>query len=392
MIKKALILFFGVFLLMTTWVQAESFEESDVLGDWHVYAMDVDPTLGPYWFYANLSITGPTDVSGNIAAADGSTMEITNGVASIASDGHLSGSFTTGAGLTGTVINGLQDQLHTIFSYVSVDTQNVLGFAIGVKAGKGYKTADMAGEWRYYGIEIDPNLPGLYWITGDGEVDKDGIITSGTYSGADGTKIDLTGGQFSLSANGKVNATFEFDGGITSQVADGMVDIQKTFAVFVTTNSAGGLGFDLALKKGGTYQPSDLEGNWTFYNFTIDAINELVYWVYGTGTVDEGGNLTGSYTGPDSSVFNMSNGKASLSATGEITGSFTIDGVGNETIQSGFMDQNKSIIVFVGTSDTGQMDLGIGLRTSDLPASQSKDDGGGDGGSDSVCFISSMIH
>ena len=69
--------------------------------------------------------------------------------------------------------------------------------------------------------------------------------------------------------------------------------------------------------------------------------------------------------------FTISNGQTSINTGGEISGSFTIAGVANETIQSGFMDRNKTIIVFVGTSDNGQMDLGIGLRTSAVPISPS---------------------
>jgi hypothetical protein len=70
-----------------------------------------------------------------------------------------------------------------------------------------------------------------------------------------------------------------------------------------------------------------------------------------------------------------------------------VDGVATETIQSGFMDQNKSIIVFVGTSDNGQMDLGIGLRTSAVPTlvdpagSDGDSGGGGDGDGGGGCFI-----
>jgi hypothetical protein len=333
-----------------------------------------------------LNVVSTTDITGTLNAPDGSSMVIESGDASIAADGSLTGSFTVDTGVTGTVINGLQDQNHSIFGFVGADSEAALSFAMGIKGGGQYQTTDMAGDWRFYAIEIDPNLPGLYWIYGDATVGADGSISSGTYKGPDGTEISVTGGQFALTAEGKVSASFQFDDGASSQVSDGMVDKLKTMGLFVDIDNTGRLGYDIALKKGGSYQPSDLAGNWKLYNFTIDVANELAYWVYGTGSIDSDGNLTGSYIAPDDSEFTISDGQASLSTSGDLSGSFTVDGVAIETIQSGFMDQNKSIIVYVGTSDNNQMDLGIGFRTSDIPITPSSGGGGGGGG----CFLNSI--
>ena len=77
-----------------------------------------------------------------------------------------------------------------------------------------------------------------------------------------------------------------------------------------------------------------------------------------------------------------------FNGNGELQGSFTVDGVATETIHSGYMDENKSIIVYVGTSDNNQMDLGIGFRTSVIPAEPSG--GGGDGGGGGGCFLNSI--
>lgn len=392
MIKKAC-LFLFLILLIAGFSRAETYEEADILGQWYVYELDVHPTTGPYWLYADVNVAGASSVSGSFTGPDGSSQTIASGSASIASDGALSASFTTNTGLTGTFVDGLQDQNHTIFSYVSIDTENALGFGVGLKSEGQYQTADMAGQWRFYGLEVDPVLPGLYWIVGDAQVESSGTVSSGQYSGPDGTTIDLTSGQFSVDANGKITAAFSFEGGLSSQVMDGMVDYLKTLAVFVDLDNTGRMGFDIALKKGGNYQSTDLAGNWIFYNFTIDMVQDIAYWVYGNGTIDDSGNLTGSYTAPDTSQFTISSGQAAIDASGEITGSFTVDGVATETIQSGFMDQNKTMIVFVGTSDNWQMDLGIGLRTSDVPSSvgPSGDGGSSGGGGGGSCFIDLSI-
>ena len=390
MIKKAC-LFLFLILLFAGFSRAETYEEADILGQWYVYELDVHPTTGAYWLYADVNVTGTSSVSGSFTGPDGSSQTITSGNALIASNGALIASFTTNTGLTGTFVDGLQDQNHTIFSYVSIDTEYALGFGVGLKSEGQYQTADMAGQWRFYGLEVDPVLPGLYWIVGDAQVESSGTVSSGQYRGPDGTTIDLTSGQFSIGANGKITAAFSFEGGLSSQVMDGMVDYLKTFAVFVDLDNTGRMGFDIALKKGGSYLSTDLAGTWIFYNFTIDTVQDIAYWVYGNGTIDDSGNLTGSYTAPDTSQFTISSGQATIDSSGEITGSFTVAGVATETIQSGFMDQNKTMIVFVGTSDNGQMDLGIGLRTSDVPSSVGPaGDGGGSGGGGG-CFIDFSI-
>jgi hypothetical protein len=392
MIKKAC-LYLVLILLIAGFARAETFEDTDISGLWYVYELDVHPTDGAYWLFADVNVAGASDVSGGFTGPDGSSQTITGGSASIADDGALSASFTTNTGLTGTFVDGLQDQNHTIFSYVSADTENALGFGVGLKSGGQYQTADMEGQWRFYGLEVDPVLPGLYWVVGDAQVESSGTVSSGQYSGPDGTTIELTSGQFSIGANGKITAAFSFEGGFSSQLKDGMVDALKTFAVFVDLDSTGRMGFDIALKKGGSYQSGDLAGTWIFYNFTIDSALDAAYWVFGNGTIDNSGSLTGSYTAPDASQFTISSGQAAIDSSGEISGSFTVDGVATETIQSGFMDQNKSIIVFVGTSDNGQMDLGIGLRTSAVPTlvdpagSDGDSGGGGDGDGGGGCFI-----
>ncbi len=388
MIKKVF-LFLFLILLIAGFARAETYEATDILGQWYVYELDVHPTTGAYWLYADVNVAGATSISGSFTGPDGSSQTIAGGNASIASDGALNASFTTNTGLTGTFVDGLQDQYHTIFSYVSSDTDNALGFGVGLKSGGQYLTADMAGQWRFYGLEVDPTLPGLYWIVGDAQVEGSGTISSGQYSGPDGTTINLTSGQFSIGASGKIVGTFSFEGGLSSQVMDGMVDYLKTFAVFVDLDNTKRMGFDIALKKGGSYLSTDLAGTWSFTNFTIDTVQNIAFWVYGSGTIDNSGSLTGSYTAPDTTQFTISSGQAAIDSSGEITGSFTVDGVATETIQSGFMDQNKTIIVFVGTSDNGQMDLGIGLRTSDVPSSvgPAGGDGSSGGGGGGGCFI-----
>jgi hypothetical protein len=67
----------------------------------------------------------------------------------------------------------------------------------------------------------------------------------------------------------------------------------------------------------------------------------------------------------------------SLSGTGELSGSLTIEGVMTETIQSGFMDEGKTVIGYVGTSSAGSIDFGIAIKRELGDAFGSYDLGGG---------------
>ncbi len=366
MLKKSII-FIMLLCAMTSSSLAVTFTEQDALGEWYLYELDVSPDLGPFWLYANATVTSTTDIAGIISLPDGSSQIIESGIVSISPDGSLTASFTTDTGLTGTVVDGLQDQNKSIYSYVSADTQNALGLAVGIKAGGQYQPYDMAGEWRFFGISADPTFPGLYWIEGEGSVDASGNITSGIYRGPDGTAINTTNGLLSVAPNGKLTGSIVLDNGLSLQINDGMLDVLKTFVSFVNLDSNGGLGFNIGFKKGASYLTSDLKGDWKFYNFQIDTVNGVAYWVYGIGNVDSNGTLTGSYIGPDSSAFSISNGQVSIDSSGELSGSFAIEGVANINVQSGFMDQNKTIIAFASISDTGLLDLGIGFRTSAVP-------------------------
>ena len=300
MIKKSVIFIMLLFVMVSSSL-AVTFTEQDVLGEWHIYEMDVSPALGPYWFYADAIVASTTDITGSIALPDGSSQIIESGMVSISPDGSLTASFTTDTGLTGTVVDGLLDQNKSIYSYVSADTQNALGVGVGIKAGGQYQQSNMAGDWRFFGISSDPTFPGLYWIEGEGSVDASGNIISGKYRGPDGQEINTTSGLLSIAPKGKLTGSRVLDNGLSLQINDGMLDVLKTFLAFVNLDSNGGLGFNIGFKKGANYLPSDLKGDWKVYNFQIDTVNGVAYWVYGDGNVDSNGTLTGSYIGPDSS-------------------------------------------------------------------------------------------
>ncbi|MBW2370520.1 MAG: hypothetical protein JRH15_21825 [Deltaproteobacteria bacterium] len=360
--------FFFILFLIAAVAGAETFTSSDLEGSWNGYIIEVDPTSGQiYWLFGDMALDGAGDVTGgSMTVPTGQTGNITDGSISLASDGSLSGSFATQAGIDYTIVDGVQDQNHTMFSFVTVNDNNALSLGLGYKQGGTYSQADMMGDWRFYGIEIDPAL-GVYWIMGDGILDAAGNLTSSTYVGPTGESMSSTGGQFALDQNGKITGGFQFEGPLNATVQDGTLDQGKSISTFVATNDQNQLDLVIGLKKGGAYTPSDLMGDWTFYNFMIDPVNERASWVNGNGSIDGNGSISGSYTDPFGNSISITSSKVTLNASGELSGTLTFAIGATETIQSGFMDRNKNVMIFVGTSDDGGMDLGIGFRRTDPP-------------------------
>ncbi len=50
-----------------------------------------------------------------------------------------------------------------------------------------------------------------------------------------------------------------------------------------------------------TFQNSDFTGNWHAYSIEVDPSIPAVYWIRGNFDVNESGNVTGTYYGPDGS-------------------------------------------------------------------------------------------
>lgn len=369
--KKKFLSFFvfaACFFVIGVGVRAETFTTSDLEGTWNGYTLQLDPiTPAIYWLYGNLVIDNAGNITdGSLTTPTGPTVQITSGTAAISADGSLSGSTTASTGVTSTILNGIQDQSHTIFNYISAGTDDTVSMALGFKAGGTYVQADMEGDWRVYGIEIDAGQGLLYWVIGDAYVDSVGNMTA-SYRGPVGAAVSSTGGQISVGSNGKISGGFQFEGDVSVVLNDGMLDQGKTISSFVTSNNLNQLDFLVGLKKGTTYHPSDLQGDWKLYIFSIDSNSGAAFMLRADGTVDSENNLSGTVTAPDGSPIPITSGLVSLSTSGEVSSTLTYGGGITQTSDSGFMDENKTIFSFVSTSNNDVLAFGLAFRKSDPP-------------------------
>ena len=138
------------------------------------------------------------------------------------------------------------------------------------------------------------------------------------------------------------------------------------------------------------FQTGDLEGTWYAYLSETNPVDGT-YWLYGSFTIDDAGNVTGgNYTAPDGTVVNITGGTAALDNDGLMSGTITAEGGLIGTFPSGKLDMGKSVISFVGIDNTGSLDLGMAVKGGPPEKTGDDDGGGGGGGGGGGCFIEGL--
>ena len=232
---------------------------------------------------------------------------------------------------------------------------STLSFGAGAN---GFETSDLQGNWHVFGTEVNPNLPAVYWLYGDIDVDASGNISSGTYYLPDGSSITLTSGQFALDPKGVISGSFEAGALLSATVVNGKMDQNKTYGASVIIGSDNTMDFTTQIKGGGTFASTDIQGNWHTYNLVVDPNTSAVFWAYGILSVDGSGNITGTFYAPDGTPVTVTDGTAALDSEGMITGSYKLSTGDTVAISHGKLDQAKTFGVYVGV-DPGTGTMGI---------------------------------
>ncbi|MFZ7111692.1 MAG: hypothetical protein ACOWYE_08410 [Desulfatiglandales bacterium] len=219
-----------------------------------------------------------------------------------------------------------------------------------------FSTSDLEGEWWYFVTEVNPTLPGVYWLTGTGEMDASGNL-GGVYVAPDGSAVAITGGQMVVARNGTLKGTLLAETGDTVTLVDGKLDQSKTFGTAVMVGSDNTMDITTMIKAGGTFTPADMEGQWYAYVTALDTATGAAYWVYGTLDVDNAGNVTGTLNAPDGSTVSVTGGTLSLDENGILTGSTTLSTGDTATVQ-GKLDQGKTFGAYVSAGMDQSMRIG----------------------------------
>jgi hypothetical protein len=157
-----------------------------------------------------------------------------------------------------------------------------------------FSVPDLNGTWNMYSTDV-LQFPSPAVVSSYGTITvQNGTITGGTYTFPDGTSATVNGGFFTMDQYGNYSGSASADYGgqeITFTFPSGKLDQSKTKGVSVSMGNDGSLSLNTFFKEGGTFQVSDIAGTWHFYCTVTDFNPPEVYWMTGTVTLDDSGNV-----------------------------------------------------------------------------------------------------
>ena len=112
-----------------------------------------------------------------------------------------------------------------------------------------FSNSDLEGTWYGYISEANPAV-GVYWVYGTFTLDSSGNITGGSYTGPDGTSLEVIGGQMTVDSEGVVGGTIIAEGGLTGIFPTGKMDRSKSIVKFVGYDNNESLDIGVAIKGG----------------------------------------------------------------------------------------------------------------------------------------------
>jgi hypothetical protein len=217
-------------------------------------------------------------------------------------------------------------------------------FNVELRSGGVFNQTDLQGKWYLYD-----------WTAyGTITVDGTGNVTGGQITALGGGNWNFIGGNLSLSAAGVVTGTIQVDSGITMNVINGKVDLNKQTA-FMGWQGGGGQGTLYLVNAGNAFATADMQGRWYFYGF-----NSLGQGSYGIVDFSNLGAVTGGtfyYLSGGTSTITA--GNSALDANGKFSGNFSDSGGINYTVLDGKMNSDKDFIICDMYANVGAYVFGI---------------------------------
>jgi hypothetical protein len=220
-----------------------------------------------------------------------------------------------------------------------------------------FTTSDLVGTWNFRGLGSGNGTQWNGWLHGQVEIDANGVAAASTEVVSSGGGVVLPSETLSISSNGIVTMGATSFHGVMSQ--------DHNLIVGTGTFSSGGwdgYGLIIIQKAEGTYQISDLAGDWQHHGLVTGYVPyHQIGWFYGEEDTDVNGNVAWlSYLD--------SLGLTSLPGSG----SFYIDssGIVTSSIPSfhGVMNPGKDMMVYTFTgypslnTSVGGYVLGVVLK------------------------------
>ena len=218
------------------------------------------------WFHGKMDIDSSGACSfSNYLDSNGVSALPNSDVLSISSEGNLT-SYNSSS-FHGTISMGMNTILGTMSG--GLGAYNLMVFQ---RSGGYYDTNDLQGSWTFLGLGSGNNAG---WFYGDLNIDSGGNTYHTSFLDSNGS-TDLGNSQtLYVSSDGIVTSDDSSYQGVISQ--------DKEITVFTRNDSGGGYDLGIMLKSGGTFQQSDLYGDWNFHAFVV--VDNFGSWMHGMATI-----------------------------------------------------------------------------------------------------------
>lgn len=276
-----------------------------------------------------------------------------SGNMTINESGFIGGTIVTDAGFSFSLSSGLMDVSKTSMIYIDATNNAAMPYdlALLIKKGGVFLNTNIQGDWHMFGLcpraGAAPDFGAIY---GDLTINLAGT-PSGTFTLA-GTPHTITGGSFSLNASGEIEVANTLIADSTWTVSSGKLDQSKTFGVFTSsTGATPDIDMVVIIKESTVaLSTSDLAGTWYIHGATAGQATDGT--ISGTIIIGSTGAVTGgSISIPGELTRTITGGTFTVGATGTVTGNFDVNVFGTILIQSGRMDQSRTMMALTDTSN-----------------------------------------
>lgn len=251
---------------------------------------------------------------------------------------------------------------------VEVDGQLDEVMASGlVKSPVSSSVADLAGQWRQYGMFVTKELGGSWqaewektqeseWLTIESDGNFEMPLTNsngGSYMDGDSMLVQTAIGVYGLSNETNMNLALNASKDLLVR------------GLYATEDQEDEFSFILYLKKGSSYQQSDLTGKWRVASFTIDSAADHPARGDSTViTVADDGSFSAVWRDWDGSSEAVS-GTLSIATNGMVTVS-DADGDSFEL----FLNAGKNTMAGCYTDSDGDLEMDIALKVAETDPSE----------------------
>ncbi len=188
------------------------FFANDIYGDWHMFGL-VSNSADSGAVYGSMTITAAGVQNGGSFVQHAASSTITGGSISInPATGYTSfgSDIITNTLGTWTISSGKLDQSKTFAAFTSASSNGVdLDFVVMFKTAALLGNSDLAGTWYIHGATAGRAVNGT--ISGAIIMASDGTITGGSVTLPGDAERAITGGSFSLNANGSLTGSFTLE-------------------------------------------------------------------------------------------------------------------------------------------------------------------------------------